>query len=131
MEKNYFTIAEVRNVFKLSWELRGFDQYMMDLAMRPSWVETLADKALIHLVEQSKQLLQCGIDMLMITGDIATQKSMILSPTMWRKYFKPRLKLWLAEIRQEYSCYFMFHSDGNMLEVTGDLIEIGPDFSFG
>jgi uroporphyrinogen decarboxylase len=55
------------------------------------------------------------------------QKSMILSPAMWRKYFKPRLKSWLDEIRQEYDCYFMFHSDGDMFDVMEDLIEIGFD----
>jgi uroporphyrinogen decarboxylase len=126
-KNTYFTIVEVRNIFKLSWELRGFDRYMIDLATDPLLVETLADRALDHLIEQSKQLLKSGVDMLMITGDIAMQKSMILSPVMWRKYFKPRLKMWLEEIRLEHDCYFMFHSDGDMLDVMGDLIEIGFD----
>ena len=126
-KNTYFTIVEVRNVFKLSWELRGFDRYMIDLAMEPHLVETLADRALEHLIEQSKLLLHSKVDMLMITGDIAMQQSMMLSPAMWRRYFKPRLKIWLEEIRKEYDCYFMFHSDGNMLDVMGDLIEIGFD----
>lgn len=125
--EKYFTIVEVRNVFKLSWELRGFERYMMDLAMEPHLVETLADRALEHLIEQSKQMVRRGIDMLMITGDIAMQESMMLSSRMWQKYFKPRLKVWLDEIRREQDIYFMFHSDGNMLDVMRDLIEIGFD----
>lgn len=124
---NYFTIVEVRNVFKLSWELRGFERYMMDLALEPLLVETLADRVLEHLIEQSTQLAQRGVDMLMITGDIAMQESMMLSSRMWRKYFKPRLKVLLDNIRREQDPYFMFHSDGNMLDVMGDLIEIGFD----
>jgi uroporphyrinogen decarboxylase len=126
-KNTYFTIVEVRNVFKLSWELRGFERYMKDLALEPRLVETLADRALEHLIEQSKQLVRSGADMLMITGDIAMQEGMMLSPHMWRKYFKPRLKVWLDEIRREKDTYFMFHSDGNMLDVMGDLIEIGFD----
>ena len=126
-KNTYFTIVEVRNVFKLSWELRGFERYMMDLALEPLLVETLADRVLEHLIEQSTQLAQRGVDMLMITGDIAMQESMMLSSRMWRKYFKPRLKVWVDEIRREKDTYFMFHSDGDMLDVMGDLIEIGFD----
>lgn len=126
-KQRHFTIVEVRNVFKLSWELRGFERYMMDLALQPRLVELLADRALEHLMEQSKRLAGCGVDMLMITGDIATQEGMMLAPSMWRKHFKPRLELWIKEIRREQDVYFMFHSDGNILDVVEDLVEIGFD----
>jgi len=125
--KSHFTIIEVRNIFKQSWELRGFERYMMDLSLEPKLVETLADRALEHLIEQSKQLTRYGIDMIMITGDIAMQENMMLSPSLWRKYFKSRLKTWLEEVRREGNVYFMFHSDGNMEPVFNDLVEIGFD----
>jgi uroporphyrinogen decarboxylase len=126
-KNKYFTVIEIRNIFKLSWELRGFERFMMDLSLDPRLVETLADRALEHLVEISKQLARCGVDMLMITGDIAMQERMMLSPGMWRRYFKPRLRLWLEEVRREQNPYFMFHSDGNMADVMGDLVKIGFD----
>ena len=119
---NYFTIAEVRNVFKMSWELRGFERYMKDLVLEPRLVESLAERTLEHLIEQSKQLLRQGVDMLMITGDIAMEERMMLSTQMWRKYVKIRLQLWLDESRQARDAYFMFHSDGNMLDVMGVLL---------
>jgi uroporphyrinogen decarboxylase len=125
--EKYFTIVEVRNIFKLSWELRGFERYMMDLALEPLWVEALADRVLEHLIEQSRRLLRQGVDMLMITGDIAMQEGMMFSPALWRKYFKPRLKIWLDEVRRDHDPYFMFHSDGDMFDVIEDLIEIGFD----
>jgi len=125
--KSHFTVVEVWNIFKSSWELRGFERYMMDLTLEPKFVETLADRVLEHRIEQSKQLARCGIDMITVMGDIAMQESMMISPQMWRKYFKPRLKTWLEEIRRERDIYFMFHSDGNMEAVFGDLVEIGFD----
>jgi uroporphyrinogen decarboxylase len=124
---SYFIVVELWNIFKSSWELRGYNQYMMDLSLEPRWVETLADRLLEHRIQQSKQLVKCGIDMIMIAGDIAMQQSMMLSPQMWRKYFKPRLKTWLEEARRERDIYFMFHSDGDMEPVFGDLVEIGFD----
>ena len=123
----YFTVVELWNIFKSSWELRGFERYMMDLSLEPQLVETLADRVLEHRIEQSKQLVRCGVDMIMISGDIAMQESMMLSPQMWRKYFKPRLQTWLEEVRKEGDIYFMFHSDGDMHAVFGDVVEIGFD----
>jgi uroporphyrinogen decarboxylase len=124
---SYVTVVEMKNIFKLSWELRGFELYMMDLALEPRLVEVLADRALEHLIEQSKQLVKCGVDMIMIAGDIAMQETMMLSPQMWRKYFKPRLRTWLEEVRGEGDIFFMFHSDGNMEPVIDDLVEVGFD----
>jgi uroporphyrinogen decarboxylase len=121
----YFTAVELWNIFKTSWEFRGFEQYMMDLSREHQLVETLADKVLEHRIEQSKQLIKSGIDMIVIMGDIAWQDSMMISPKMWRNFFKPRLKTWIDEVRKERDIYFMFHSDGNMEAVFGDLVEIG------
>ena len=100
---------------------------MMDLSLEPLLVETLADRFLEHRIEQSRQLVRCGIDMIVIMGDIAMQNTMMLSPKMWREYFKLRLKTWIEEVRRERDIYFMFHSDGNMEAVFEDLIEIGFD----
>ncbi|MFQ5721500.1 MAG: uroporphyrinogen decarboxylase family protein [Candidatus Aminicenantales bacterium] len=123
---NYFTLVELWNIFKTSWELRGFERYLLDLRWEPKLVETLADRVLGHRIEQSKQIVKCGVDMLFIMGDIAMQNTMMLSPSLWRRYFKPRLKIWIQEIRRERpDLYFMFHSDGNIESVFEDLIEIG------
>ena len=124
---NFFKVIELWNIFKSSWELRGFEKYMMDLRINPKLVETLADMFLEHRIEQSKQLVRCGIDMIVIMGDIAMQNGMMISPNLWRKYFKKRLKTWIEEIRRERNIYFMFHSDGNMESVFPDLVEIGFD----
>ena len=52
---------------------------------------------------------------------------MMLSPQIWRSYFKPRLSSLLEEVRKEYNVMFMFHSDGNMEEVFDDIVAIGFD----
>lgn len=123
----FFTIVEMKNIFKLCWELRGFEQFMMDMSLDPPLVEALADRALEHLTAQSQQYSQRRIDLLMLAGDIAMQEGMMLSPGMWRRYFKPRLKQLLDQTKSAHDVYFMFHSDGNMEPVMEDLIEIGFD----
>ena len=126
-KKKYFIILELWNIFKTSWELRGFDRFMMDILLEPRLVEFLADKALEHRIEQSRHVMHCGVDMIMIAGDIATQEQMMISPEVWKKYFKPRLRNWLKEVRRDGDIYFMFHSDGAMESIFDDVIEIGFD----
>lgn len=56
------------------------------------------------------------------------QKSMIMAPEIWRKYFKPRLKMLIDESRKDNkSIYWFFHSDGYIEPVIPDLVEIGFD----
>jgi uroporphyrinogen-III decarboxylase len=52
---------------------------------------------------------------------------MMLSPQVWRTYFKPRLKILLEEVRKESQILFLFHSDGNIEDVFQDIVEIGFD----
>jgi len=126
-KENFILMAEMKNIFKLSWELRGFERYMLDLSLEPNIVETLADRSLAHLIELAKQYARNGVDKIMLAGDIAQQDSMMISPQIWRSYFKPRLRTLLEEVRKEYNMIFMFHSDGNMEDVFEDIVEIGFD----
>jgi uroporphyrinogen decarboxylase len=125
---DHFILVELWNVFKTSWEFRGFDRYMLDLSLNGKLVEVLADRVLEHRIAQSKQIAKCGVDMIFIMGDIAMQNRMMIAPDVWRHYFKPRLKTWIAEVRREFpKLWFMFHSDGNMEPIVEDLIEVGFD----
>jgi hypothetical protein len=126
-KEDFILMAEMKNIFKLSWELRGFDRYMLDLSLNPKIVEALADRSLEHLIALSKQYGKNGIDMILLAGDIAQQDSMMISPQVWRSYFKPRLKTLVEEVRKEHNIMFMFHSDGNMEDVFEDIVEIGFD----
>jgi uroporphyrinogen decarboxylase len=125
--KDFVLMVEMKNIFKLSWELRGFEHYMLDLNLEPNKVKALADRSLEHLIDLSKQYAYNGVDIIMLAGDIAQQESMMFSPQIWRSYFKPRLKILLEEVRKEKNIIFMFHSDGNMEDVFEDIVEIGFD----
>lgn len=124
----YFKGIQVWNIFKCCWELRGFETFMLDMAMNPDIVETLTDRWLEHQIERSKQLVRRGVDVLYVMGDIAMQDAMMFSPQMWRDLFKPRLKAWIEAVRADFpDTFFMFHSDGDSRAVFEDLIEIGFD----
>lgn len=60
--------------------------------------------------------------------DVATQLNMMMSREMWRKYLKPRLKKVIDSAREiKPDIIIDYHSDGNIQDIIGDLVEIGID----
>ena len=124
---HHLTLVSITNFFKHTWELRGFDQLMMDLHLNRALVERLLDKLLAFKIEQAKNYIRSGVDIICMDGDVAMQKNMMMSPKMWREIFKPRHLTLAQTVKKEGNVYLNFHSDGNMEPIIGDLIEIGFD----
>ncbi len=124
---DYIVLAEMANFFKSSWELRGWKRYLMDLHLNPSFVERLLERLYPWKAEEAQRLVEMGVDIIRFAGDVAMQDRMIISPDIWRRYFKPRLRDLIAETRRVGPVYFMFHSDGDMMPIMGDVVEIGFD----
>ncbi len=64
------------------------------------------------------------VDALFIMDDWGAQNSLLISPQMWREIFKPLYKEY-ADIARENNKYIFMHSDGHILSIYPDLIEIG------
>jgi len=122
----YIIVASMWNFFKHAWQLRGFQNFLEDLYLHPEFVEKLLDRLLDFKIKQVKKYVELGVDIIAVAGDIGMQKSMIIAPDMWRKYFKPRLKTLIEESRRKNKdIYWFFHSDGYIEPIIPDLIEIG------
>jgi uroporphyrinogen decarboxylase len=66
------------------------------------------------------------LDILYLGDDFASQRGLLFSPDLWRKYLKPRYAR-LFEIGKAAGKFVWFHSCGNITEVLPDLIDIGMD----
>jgi uroporphyrinogen decarboxylase len=114
-------------LFEQAWQLRGYTKFIEDLYLRPDFVNTLLDRLLEHRIRAGKRYLDLGIDIMRLGDDFGTQVGMIVSPNIWRKYFKPRMKHLINELRQTRPIYIFYHSDGNIEPIIPELIEIGVD----
>ena len=65
-------------------------------------------------------------DIFHMWDDISSQRGMIMSPAMWRKYFKPTTGK-MFECAKRHGLYVWFHSCGIIVDVIPDLIEMGMD----
>jgi uroporphyrinogen decarboxylase len=85
-------------------------------------VEALADYAL-QLIRRWGGL---GADAVFLTDDWGSQTGLLISPKMWRELFQPHYQTMFDEAHR-LGMDVIFHSDGNVMAIIDDLIEIGLD----
>lgn len=128
-KSEYFVVgATVTTIFETAWALRGFDRLMMDFLLNPQLAEKILDIPFHYHLAAAKKLVQMGVDMIMTGDDMGGQQSMIISPELWRKFFKPRMARFISELKGINSdVKIAYHSDGVIDPIIPDLIEIGLD----
>jgi uroporphyrinogen decarboxylase len=125
-KKDYFVKAlGLATIHRQAWELRGFQQWLEDLLLNDTFVEKLSDQILEFDLELIKRLAQMGVDIISIGGDIAVSNNLVMPPDIWRKFFKYREAKLIEEGKKWGIKHFFYHSDGNILPVLADLVEIG------
>jgi uroporphyrinogen decarboxylase len=118
----------VTTMFECAWGLRGYERMLTDFVLNPELVERLLDIPYQYHLTAAKKLTKMGVDMIWIGDDIGAQNSMIISPKMWRRFLKPRIANFIAELKTiNPQVKVAYHSDGVIYPIISDLIEIGLD----
>lgn len=118
----------VTTIFETAWALRGYERILTDFVLNPDLVERLLDIPYHYHLAAAKKLTQMGVDMIWTGDDFGAQKAMIISPAMWREFFKPRMANFIAELKAiNPQVKVAYHSDGFIYPIIPDLIEIGLD----
>ncbi len=125
----YFIIGDVElTMFEMAWRMTGLQKFMTDMALGEPYIEPLIDRCMDFAVTIGKRLVELGVDGIWAGDDFGAQNGMMISPDMWRKMFKPRY----AEVFSEFKSVnpdvvTMYHCDGAIAPIIGDLIEVGLD----
>jgi hypothetical protein len=106
--------------------LRGTENLFMDIALNEPGFLRLRD--ILHEFEMREISLWCRteVDGVFFMDDWGTQKSLLISPDSWRKYFKPLYRDYV-ELLHQHGKYAFMHSDGFIEAIYPDLVEIGVD----
>lgn len=125
--RKYLVVCTGYNgIFEKAWALRGFEEFMMDLALEPKKAEKLMDDITDYKVEIAKQVVKAGFKCAHTGDDFGGQHGLLISKSMWKKYLKPRwAKVW--KVYKEAGLPVIHHSCGNITEIIGDMIDIGLD----
>jgi uroporphyrinogen decarboxylase len=106
--------------------LRGTEALLMDFAEESEELHRLI--AIVHgfFREQYERWARMPVDALVMMDDWGSQNSLLMSPATWRRLLKP-LYAEYVRIAHEAGKKFFVHSDGHILELYPELIEIGVD----
>jgi hypothetical protein len=66
------------------------------------------------------------VDALRFMDDWGSQRVLLINPALWREYFKPMYAEY-AQIAHSYGKKLFMHSDGHILSIYPDLVEIQVD----
>lgn len=110
--------------------LRGWRNFMMDLAADPNFAGYLLDKlveANIRKLEQILPLVKNYVQIIQVGDDLGLQDGPQLSPEIYRKVVKPRHKKLYEYIKENSNAYLFLHTCGSVYKFIPDFIEIGVD----
>ena len=119
-------------LLEMGFWLRGFENFYLDLALRPALVEALMEKLVeLKMAYWEKALAEVGENILIVYegDDLGVQKSTIISPEMYRRYVKPRQKRLFSFIKEKArgETFLFFHTCGSVYDILPDLVEVGID----
>ena len=124
----YIVGVTVTTIFETAWALRGLEKLLSDFVQNPDLAEQILDIPYRYHLTAAKRLTRMGVDMIWTGDDMGTQHSMMISPRMWRRFFKERMANFIAELKAiNPQVKVAYHSDGNIVPIIPELIEIGVD----
>lgn len=113
-------------LFERSWNLRGFENALMDSVTEPEFFSEMLDQLTEIYLAFVDYTCDLPIDGILFGDDWGDQRGIIIGADRWRKLIKPRwARIYDAVHRR--GKIVMSHSCGSVEEIIPDLVEIGLD----
>jgi len=128
--KNEYWIVgvTVTTIFETAWALRGLEKMITDFVINRELAERILQIPYQYHLTAAKKLVEMGVDMIWTGDDVGTQHGMLMSPKMWRQFFKPKMANFIASLKAiNPKVKVAYHSDGDVYPIIPELIEIGLD----
>jgi uroporphyrinogen decarboxylase len=116
------------HMYETAWQIRGYEQFLMDMIERPSWAQCLLERLNHNGLAIARQFARAGGDMLGTGDDIANQNSLMFSPQIWRQMIlAPWAKVWQEAKAINPQVRTWYHTDGNAMPTIGEMVDSGLD----
>lgn len=106
--------------------LRTTENLLLDLLEQPPQLFELIGKIHDFYLKELEAWSKTDVDGLAVMDDWGSQNGLLASPETFSQIFKPLYKDYAA-IARHYHKFLFMHSDGHILEVMPDLVEVGID----
>ncbi len=131
-ERKYAVIGDFawETWYERAWKLVGMERFYMDMALNREFIHALLDQTLsLHLEFLDHILSGCGqcIDVVIQGGDLAGQKTTLISPADYEEFIKPRQKKAIDLIKSKTKAKVFWHCCGAASTLIPHFIEVGID----
>lgn len=112
--------------FEQMQQLVGFENLLVALTLQTPEVYRLRDDLLKFNLAWLDKWLENDYQGLHFADDWGSQDNLLIPPDLWRSFFKPVYREMFSKVKN-HGLDVWFHSDGNILEIMPDIIELGVD----
>ena len=127
---NDYWVRSMAGIYvETSRNMRGYEEFMVDLIARPEMAEAVMNKVLSWAHEYAELYLSAAdglVDEIYSGGDLGTQKAPLISPAMYKRFFLERDKK-LYETYRKFGVKTFHHSCGSVFALIPGFIEAGID----
>lgn len=106
--------------------LRGSENLYVDLAQQQQQMMRFLHKMHAFYCDLLTAWAKTNVDALMFMDDWGSQRQLLIRPALWRDLFKPLYRDY-AQIAHSHGKRIFMHSDGHILAIYPELVELGID----
>lgn len=110
--------------------LRGMENFFMDLIINKEFASELLKRVTdyhVGLYENYLDMVGDFVNIVHTSDDLGTQAGPYFSLEMYRELIKPHERRLMSAIKNKTVAKILYHCDGAITSLMGDLIEIGVD----
>ena len=123
---DYYARGAWITFFEQMQQLYGFENTLIALITDISEIHRLKDDLLKFNLAWIGKWLELDYQGLHFADDWGSQVNLLISPELWRSFFKPVYYAMFSKVKSS-GLDVWFHSDGNIIEIIPDLVEMGVD----
>ncbi len=127
-DQGYMVSAASGSLNEWCYSLRGMDEFFIDLIDRPEMGEAILNRVTELTTHLATALTELGVDILCLYGDMGSQDRLLLSPTLWKRWFLLRWESIITKVhRMNPQVLVFYHSCGLIEPIVPGIIEAGFD----
>jgi hypothetical protein len=122
--ERYFHLEGWGSLFETLHSVRRFEDVLVDIALDTPEINRIEDIIVEYVRGCVRRSLALEPDAVNFGDDYGTRSALMISPEVWRRFFKPRYRDLFEPILRAGKPIF-FHSCGQVGEILDDLRELG------
>lgn len=127
-EKGEYVLGSLNGFFSgLHYFIIDYQSLLMTLLTDPDFIHAMMDKLGNWNLIAAEKMVEAGADCITFCDDLGSKDNLLMSPDMYREYFKPWHKK-LCDRVHEMGATVHIHTHGAIQPILDDLVECGFDF---